>query len=213
MFFADAGSPRARLSRTMRDRRRSFRSLSDSSGDFFSGTNRRHAPSQPRATEPPIAAAAQPLRRGIPTTRGRRAHGRALSRSRRAQNNISARPVGTSARGQSRLHCSRPMPLTAPGENPPVGWRPWCSVGFRELGRLLQGWKIGQRRRISLRWRQLFNAIAAPSTDALKRSSWCRIRVTRSARCAELRWNRGWKRPTFPHTNLLNVRIDNRQPE
>src|SRR6266702_439389 len=36
-------------------------------------------------------------------------------------------------------------------------------------------------------WRQSFNAIAVPSTDAPKRSSWCRIRVTRSARSAELR--------------------------
>jgi hypothetical protein len=35
-------------------------------------------------------------------------------------------------------------------------------------------------------WRQLCNAIAAPSTDALKRSSWYRMRVTRSAQSAEL---------------------------
>jgi hypothetical protein len=32
----------------------------------------------------------------------------------------------------------------------------------------------------------LCNAIAAPSTDALKRNSWYRIRVTLSARFAEL---------------------------
>ena len=33
-------------------------------------------------------------------------------------------------------------------------------------------------------WRQLSDAIAAPSTNALKQSSWYRIRVTRSARSA-----------------------------
>jgi hypothetical protein len=48
------------------------------------------------------------------------------------------------------------------------------------------GWKIDGPKRIFPGWRQLCNAIAAPSTDALKRSSWCRIRVTRSARSAEL---------------------------
>jgi hypothetical protein len=53
----------------------------------------------------------------------------------------------------------------------------------------------------------LFNAIAAPSIDAPKRSSWCRIRVTRSARSAEPRWNRGRKAPTFRFTNLLNALI------
>ena len=38
----------------------------------------------------------------------------------------------------------------------------------------------------SVEWRRLFNAIAAPSTYALKRSSWNRIRVTQSARSAGL---------------------------
>jgi hypothetical protein len=51
----------------------------------------------------------------------------------------------------------------------------------------------------------MFNAIAALSTDALKRSSWHRTQVTRFARSAGLRWNHGRKAPTFPHTNLLNV--------
>jgi hypothetical protein len=55
-------------------------------------------------------------------------------------------------------------------------------------------------------WRQLFNAIAALSTDALKRSSWYRKRVTRSARSVGLRWNRGRKAPTSQHTSLLSVR-------
>jgi hypothetical protein len=64
---------------------------------------------------------------------------------------------------------------------------------------------MGGSERIFRGWRQLFNAIAAPSTDALKRSSWHRIRVTRSARSAGLRWSRGKKAPTFPHTSLLNV--------
>ena len=47
-------------------------------------------------------------------------------------------------------------------------------------------WKIDGPMRIFPGWRQLCNAIAALSTDALKRSSWCRIRVMRSARSAEL---------------------------
>ena len=55
-------------------------------------------------------------------------------------------------------------------------------------------------------WRQLFNAIAAPSTDALKRNSWHRTRVTRSAWSAELRWNCGRKAPVFRHMSLLSVR-------
>lgn len=79
--------------------------------------------------------------------------------------------------------------------------------GVTCCGRLFEDWKIGDARRIIRRCRQLFNAIAAPSTDALKRSSWCRTRVTRFARSAERRWNRGWKAPTFPNMSLLNVRI------
>jgi hypothetical protein len=58
----------------------------------------------------------------------------------------------------------------------------------------------------------LSDAIAAPSTDARKKSSWYRIRVTRSARSAGLRWSRGGTAPTFPHSNLSNVRIEGRQP-
>src|SRR5262249_54180974 len=58
-----------------------------------------------------------------------------------------------------------------------------------------------------------FNAIAAPNTDALKRSSWCRIRVTRSAWSAEPRWNRGRKAPTFRFTNSLNVPIRSRNDQ
>ena len=50
--------------------------------------------------------------------------------------------------------------------------------------------------------------IAAPSTDALKRSSWYRIRVTQSARSAGLRWNRGEKAPTCLPSNLLNVQTE-----
>src|SRR6202043_4002287 len=77
-------------------------------------------------------------------------------------------------------------------------------VGPFDCGRV-PGWKIDGPKRIFPGWRQLCNAIAAPSTDALKRSSWYRIRVTRSARSAELLSNRGRKVPTFPHTNFLNV--------
>jgi hypothetical protein len=86
--------------------------------------------------------------------------------------------------------------------------RNWV-VGQFDCGRV-PGWKTDGSWRIFGGWRQLFNAIAAPSTDALKRSSWYRIRVTRSARCAGLRWNRGRKAPTFPHTNLLNVQTESR---
>ena len=49
------------------------------------------------------------------------------------------------------------------------------------------GWHRVGSGRIFRRCRQLFNAIAALSTDAPKRSSWFRIRVTRSARSAALR--------------------------
>jgi hypothetical protein len=71
---------------------------------------------------------------------------------------------------------------------------------------MVTDWKTTDSGRIFRGWRQLFNAIAAPSTDALKRSSWHRIQVTRSARSAGLRWSRGGKAPTSHHMNLLNVR-------
>src|SRR6266566_7361979 len=77
-------------------------------------------------------------------------------------------------------------------------------VGRFDCGRV-SGWKIDGPKRIFVEWRQLCNAIAAPSTDALKRSSWYRIRVTRSARSAGLRWSRGGIAAAFQHTNLLNV--------
>jgi hypothetical protein len=68
-------------------------------------------------------------------------------------------------------------------------------------------WKMGVSGRIFGGW-QLFYAIAALNTDAPKRSFCYRIRVTRSALSAALRWSRGRKAPTFPHTNLLNVGIE-----
>jgi hypothetical protein len=59
-----------------------------------------------------------------------------------------------------------------------------CSRSGRlDCGRMT-GWKMGRLWRIFRGWRRLFNAIAAPSTDALKRSSWNRIRVMQSARSA-----------------------------
>src|SRR5882672_3899637 len=73
-------------------------------------------------------------------------------------------------------------------------------------------WKTGGSGRIFREWRQLSDAIAAPSTNVLKQSSWYRIRVTRSARSAGLRWSRGGTAPTFPHSNLSNVQIEGRQP-
>ena len=48
-------------------------------------------------------------------------------------------------------------------------------------------WKMGGPGRIFREWRQLSDAIAAPSTNALKQSSWYRIRVTRPARSVGLR--------------------------
>ena len=55
------------------------------------------------------------------------------------------------------------------------------------------------------------DAIAVPSTNVLKKSSCYRIRVARSARSAELRWRRGGKASTFPHSNLSNVQAEGRQ--
>jgi hypothetical protein len=49
------------------------------------------------------------------------------------------------------------------------------------------GVELACRRGIFREWRQLSGAIAAPSTNALKKSSWYRTRVTRSARSAGLR--------------------------
>jgi hypothetical protein len=51
----------------------------------------------------------------------------------------------------------------------------------------VRGWKTDGPGRIFREWRQLSDAIAAPSTNALKQSSWYRIRVTRSALSARLR--------------------------
>ena len=68
-------------------------------------------------------------------------------------------------------------------------------------------WKMGASGRIFRRWRQLFNAIAALNTDAPKRSSCYRIRVTRSAQSAAAL--ESWSESTHvSHTNLLNVRIE-----
>jgi hypothetical protein len=44
-------------------------------------------------------------------------------------------------------------------------------------GEILIHWKRGGPGHIFREWRQLCDAIAAPSTDALKKSSWYRIRV------------------------------------
>jgi len=71
-------------------------------------------------------------------------------------------------------------------------------------------WKTAGSRRILREWRQLSDAIAAPSSNALKQSSWSRKRVTRSARSAGLRWSRGGTAPMFPHSNLSNVRTERR---
>jgi hypothetical protein len=92
-----------------------------------------------------------------------------------------------------RLALSRPQPrlstgtlLTAKncGRHPdPL---PTCCI-FGRCFCWRSRWQSHALARIFTGWRQSFNAIAASSTDAPKRSSWCRIRVTRSARSAELR--------------------------
>ena len=92
------------------------------------------------------------------------------------------------------------------GDGGTVFQRGSVSQPYRGKSLNLRTGKSTVRSAYSPKWRQLCNAIAAPSTDALKRSSWCRKRVTRSARSAAQRWNRGWKPTMFPHTNLLNVR-------
>src|SRR6476660_2577322 len=49
-------------------------------------------------------------------------------------------------------------------------------------------WKTGERGRIFPKWRQLSDVtIAAPSTIALKKSSWCRTLVTHPVRSAVTR--------------------------
>ncbi|MCP1845209.1 hypothetical protein ACVIHI_001870 [Bradyrhizobium sp. USDA 4524] len=122
----------------MQDRRCSFRSLSDSRGDFFPGRNDRRMVAL-WGVRPPIAAEAQPMRLDIPTACLRRVGSRVSSRSEGAQHDISTRLLGTSVRGRSRLLCSRPMPPKPTGRKPQLGWRPWCSVRFRALGPFLAG--------------------------------------------------------------------------
>ena len=70
---------------------------------------------------------------------------------------------------------------------PEVGAGGLGGGGCRALVGCRTGWHRTSSGRIFRRCRQLFNAIAARSTDAPKRSSWYRIRVTRSARSAALR--------------------------
>ena len=90
----------------------------------------------------------------------------------------------------------------------------FCEVGHFGSGRVGYGrlahWKMRGSGRTFRGWRQLFNAIAVPNTDARKKSFWYRIRVTRSARSAGLRWSLGRKPPTFPSTNLSNVQTESR---
>ena len=91
------------------------------------------------------------------------------------------------------------------GDGGTVFQRGSVSQPYRGKSLNLRTGKSTVRSAYSPKWRQLCNAIAAPSTDALKRSSWYRTRVTQSARSAELPSNRGWKAPTFPNTNSSNV--------
>ena len=83
----------------------------------------------------------------------------------------------------------RPRPCTARqdgavwcGINPPNAQRHQAEYDRRGIGV-----DLACRGGIFRGWRQLSDAIAAPSTNALKQSSWYRIRVTRSARSAGLR--------------------------
>ena len=54
-------------------------------------------------------------------------------------------------------------------------------------------------------------SIAAPSTNALKQSSWYRIRVTRSARSAGAALESWWTSTHIPSFDLPNVQAEGRQ--
>jgi hypothetical protein len=95
------------------------------------------------------------------------------------------------------------LPLSDAMQSPAHSWK----VGQFDCGRL-PGWKMGGSGRIFRAWRQLSDAIAAPSINALKQRYWYRKRVTRSARSAGPRWSRGGKAPTFPHSSLSNVQTE-----
>ncbi len=65
--------------------------------------------------------------------------------------------------------------------------------------------------RIFPEWRRLSDVpIAVPSTDALKKSSWCHTPVTQTVRSAATCWSLGWKKPTFPSSSWSNVRMERR---
>jgi hypothetical protein len=67
-------------------------------------------------------------------------------------------------------------------------------------------WKKYGLERIFPEWRRLSDVpIAAPSTDALKKSSWCHTPVTQTVRSAATRWSLGWKTPTLPYSSWSNV--------
>jgi hypothetical protein len=70
-------------------------------------------------------------------------------------------------------------------------------------------WKKYRLERIFREWRRLSDvSIAAPSTDALKKSSWCPTPVTQAVRSAATRSSLGWKTPTLPHSSWSNVRTE-----
>jgi hypothetical protein len=70
-------------------------------------------------------------------------------------------------------------------------------------------WKKYGLERIFPEWRRLSDVpIAAPSTDALKKSSWCHTPVTQTVRSAATRWSLGWKAPTLPYSSWSNVQTE-----
>ena len=89
--------------------------------------------------------------------------------------------IGNAARIHPAL-CSQQAGVVWCGIDPPNAQRRQAEYDRRGIGV-----DLACRGGIFRGWRQLSDAIAAPSTNALKQSSWYRIRVTRSARSAGLR--------------------------
>jgi hypothetical protein len=98
---------------------------------------------------------------------------------------------------------SSPVQLRRPNDNSPQT----PGVSQFDCGRV-PGWKTSGLRRIFREWRQSSNAIAAPSTNAPKQSSWYRTPATHPVKSAGLRWSLGQKAPTLPHSSWSNVQTE-----
>src|SRR6266478_530781 len=167
----------------------------------------------------PLSGFTSPNSRPMPPRRGRGVTGPPRPKS-RLPSVASGRPL-PEPRGPDNGRCSNaPLPLLVRmhpairrDAKPSGAAFAHSAEAVTEPGAEGIGVDPACRRGIFRGWRQLSDAIAAPSTNALKQSSWYRIRVTRSARSAGLRWSRGGTAPTFPHSNLSNVQIEGRQPK